>query len=86
MFPRWPGWAGASIAAAAILGSAAIVENGLAGVFATVNSLAWLAYFLWTAALAVSLMLARDIPSEDVVLTSESPGEGTQDSRRLPSD
>jgi hypothetical protein len=64
VFPRWLGWAGASIAAAAILGSAAIVENDPAGVFATVNSFAWLAYFLWIAALAVSLVLARDVPSE----------------------
>jgi len=52
------------IAAAAILGSAAIVENDPAGVFATVNGLAWLAYFLWMAALAVSLVLARDVPSK----------------------
>ena len=64
VFPRWLGWAGALIAAAAILGSAAIVENDPAGVFATVNGLAWLAYFLWMAALAVSLVLARDVPSK----------------------
>ena len=64
VFPRWLGWAGALIAAAAILGSAAIVENDPAGVFATVNSLAWLAYFLWIAALAVSLVRARDVQSE----------------------
>lgn len=64
VFPRFFGWAGALIAAAAILGSAAIVENDPAGVFATVNGLAWLAYFLWIAALAVSLVLARDLPPE----------------------
>jgi Domain of unknown function (DUF4386) len=64
VFPRWLGWAGALIAAAAILGSAAIVENDPAGVFATVNGLAWLAYFLWIAALAVLLVLARDVPSK----------------------
>jgi hypothetical protein len=64
VFPRWLGWEGALIAAAAILGSAAIVENDPAGVFATVNSLAWLAYFLWIAALAVSLVRARDVQSE----------------------
>jgi hypothetical protein len=52
------------IAAAAFLGSAAIVENDPAGVFATVNGLAWLAYFLWVAALAVLLMLGRDAPSK----------------------
>ena len=52
------------LAAAAILGSAAIVENDPAGVFATVNGLAWLGYFLWMAALAVALMLGRDTPSK----------------------
>jgi hypothetical protein len=64
VFPRWLGWAGASIAAAAFLGSAAIVEKDPAGVFATVNRLAWLAYFLWIAALAVLLMPARDAPAK----------------------
>jgi hypothetical protein len=64
VFPRWLGWAGALIAAAAFLGSAAIVENDPAGVFATVNGLAWLAYFLWVAALAVLLVLGRDAPSK----------------------
>ena len=60
VFPRWLGWAGAVISAAAFLGSAAIVESDPAGVFATVNGVAWLAYFLWVAALAVLLVLARD--------------------------
>jgi hypothetical protein len=64
VFPRWLGWAGALIAAAAFLGSAAIVENDPAGFFATVNGLAWLAYFLWVAALAVLLVLGRDAPSK----------------------
>jgi hypothetical protein len=63
VFPRWLGWAGALIAVAAILGSAAIVENDAAGVFSTVNGFAWLAYFLWIAALAVSLVFARDGPT-----------------------
>ena len=62
VFPRWLGWSGALIAAAAFLGSAAIVENDPAGLFATVNGLAWLAYFLWVAALAVLLALGRDAP------------------------
>jgi hypothetical protein len=64
VFPLWLGWAGALIAVAAILGSAAIVENDPAGVFATVNGFAWLAYFLWIAALAVALVLAEDAPSK----------------------
>jgi hypothetical protein len=57
VFPRWVGWAGASIAVA-IVGSAAIVENDRAGIFAAVNGLAWLAYFVWIAAVAVSLAVA----------------------------
>jgi hypothetical protein len=64
VFPRSLGWAGALIAVAAILGSATIVENDPLGVFVTVNGFAWLAYFLWIAALAVSLMLAQDAPSK----------------------
>jgi hypothetical protein len=64
VFPRWLGWAGASIAVAAILGSAAIVENDPAGLFAAVSGFAWLAYFLWIAALAVSLVFAGDAPTK----------------------
>lgn len=60
VFPRWLGWAGALFAVAAILGSAAIVENDPAGLFAAVNDLAWLTYFLWIAALAVLLVFAGD--------------------------
>jgi hypothetical protein len=60
VFPRWLGWAAALIAVAAIMGSAAIVENDPAGLFAAVNRLAWLAYFLWIAAVAVSLLFAGD--------------------------
>jgi hypothetical protein len=61
---RWLGWSGALIAAVAILGSAAIVENDPAGPFAALNGLAWLAYFLWIAALAVSLVFAGDAPTK----------------------
>jgi hypothetical protein len=64
VFPRWLGWAGTLTAVAAILGSAAIVENDPGGVFAAVNSFAWLAYFLWIAALAVSLVFAGDAPTK----------------------
>ena len=60
VFPRWLGWAGALIAVAAILGSAAIAEGDPDGLFAAVNGLAWLAYFFWIAALAVSLVFAGD--------------------------
>jgi hypothetical protein len=37
VFPRWLGWAGALVAVAAIVGSAAIMENDPAGLFAAVN-------------------------------------------------
>jgi hypothetical protein len=65
VFPRWLGWAGASIAVAAILGSAAIVENDPAGLFASVNGLAWLAYFLWIAALAIWMVFDGRCPDKD---------------------
>ncbi|HET9216628.1 MAG TPA: hypothetical protein VFR18_06590 [Terriglobia bacterium] len=66
VFPRWLGWVGTLFAVAAILGSAAIVENEASGLFTAVNGLAWLAYFVWIAGLAVSLVFARDRPDEDV--------------------
>ncbi|HEX6314055.1 MAG TPA: DUF4386 family protein [Gemmatimonadaceae bacterium] len=62
VLPRWLGWAAASIAVGAILGSAAILENDPAGLFAAVNGLAWLAYFVWIAAVAVSLAVAEGAP------------------------
>jgi hypothetical protein len=64
VFPRWLGWVGAVIAVAAILGSAAIVENDPGGLFAAVNGFAWLSYFLWIAALSVSLILTGDAPTK----------------------
>jgi hypothetical protein len=63
VFARWLGWSGAVIAVIAILGSAAIVGNDPAGLFATVNGLAWLAYFIWIAALAVSLVFVGGRPT-----------------------
>ena len=59
VFSRWLGWAGALIGSAAILGSAAFVENDPAGVFAAINGFAWLAYFLWIAALSIALIRAE---------------------------
>lgn len=63
VFPRWLGWAGASVGSAAIIGSAAIVENDPTGFFASVNAFAWLAYFLWIAAVSTALIRVRDVPA-----------------------
>jgi hypothetical protein len=60
VFSRWLGWSGAVVGSAAILGSAALVENNPTGLFATINGLAWLAYFLWIAAVSIELMRVRD--------------------------
>jgi hypothetical protein len=55
VFWRWLGWTGALLGIAAIVGSAALVENDPSGRFATLNAVAWLAYFLWIAALSIAL-------------------------------
>lgn len=57
VFRRWLGWVGILIGLAAFAGSAAIVEGDPQGLFASINSLAWLAYFLWIAALSIELIL-----------------------------
>lgn len=56
---RWLGWAGAAIGAAALVGTAAIVENQPDGMFTTINNLAWLAYFLWIAGLSIEQIRQR---------------------------
>jgi hypothetical protein len=64
-FARWLGWAGALIGAAAIASTATLVENDPQGLFAALNGLAWLAYFLWIAAISVGLLRSsrsRPIP------------------------
>jgi hypothetical protein len=63
IFSRWLGWAGALIGLAAVVGSAALVENDPTGPFATINAFAWLAYFLWISALSIALIRLRDIPT-----------------------
>jgi hypothetical protein len=63
IFSRWLGWAGALIGLAAVVGSAALVENDPTGPFATINGVAWLAYFLWISALSIALIGLRDIPT-----------------------
>jgi hypothetical protein len=61
VFSRWLGWAGALVGLAAIVGCAAILENNPAGLFATINAVAWLAYFLWLLAMSIALIQAPDI-------------------------
>lgn len=56
VFPQWLGWAGTVIGVAAIASTATLVENDPRGLFATINGFAWLAYFLWIAAISVRLL------------------------------
>jgi hypothetical protein len=64
IFSLWLGWAGALIGSAAIVGSAALVENDPTGLFASINAFAWLAYFLWIAALSVELIRTGDVQAK----------------------
>ncbi|HDP68719.1 MAG TPA: hypothetical protein ENN20_09495 [Candidatus Marinimicrobia bacterium] len=57
VFSRWLGWAGLVIGLAAVTSVFAIVENDPAGFFAGLNGIAWLAYFLWIAALSIELVI-----------------------------
>ncbi|RPI49272.1 MAG: DUF4386 family protein [Acidobacteria bacterium] len=56
VFSSWLGWAGVLTGMTAIVGSAALVENDPAGPFASINGFAWLAYFLWLAALSIAMV------------------------------
>jgi hypothetical protein len=56
VFPRWLGWTGMLVGAAAISSTATLVENDPEGFFAATNGLAWLAYFLWIAAMSIGLL------------------------------
>jgi hypothetical protein len=55
-FAKWLGWAAILIGMTAIVGSAALVENNPSGLFATINGFAWLAYFLWLAAMSIAMV------------------------------
>lgn len=65
VFPRWLGWSGLLIAIAAAAGSAALVESDPAGLFATLSTYSWPAYFLWIAAASVRLIRERPISTEN---------------------
>jgi hypothetical protein len=60
IFQPWLGWAGALIGSTALVGTLALVEDDPQGVFATINAVAWLAYFLWIGALSIALIRDRD--------------------------
>lgn len=59
VFWRGLGWAGILIGLAAVSGMAAMVENQPNGLFATVSSVASMAYLLWIAAVSIELIRAR---------------------------
>lgn len=65
-FSTWLGWAGVLIGIMAVGGSAALVENNPGGLFATISGFAWLAYFLWLA--AVSMAMVRGVPGLPLVV------------------
>jgi Domain of unknown function (DUF4386) len=56
VFPRWLGWTGTVIGGAAISSTATLVESDPRGFFASINGFAWLAYFLWIAAISMGLL------------------------------
>lgn len=73
VFWQWLGWSGAVIGIAAIVGSAALVENNPDGLFASISAFSWLAYFLWIAAASVGMIRERnDPPAPKSVKESDS--------------
>lgn len=58
--PRSLGWAGTLIGVTAVLGLMSLVEDAPRALFATINGLAWLAYFLWIGALSIALIRIRE--------------------------
>jgi hypothetical protein len=59
VFAQWLGWAAALVGTMAIVGSAALTESNPAGVFASINGFAWLAYFLWISAVSSAMIRIR---------------------------
>lgn len=64
IFRRWLGWTGLIVGIIAIATTGALVENDPGGVFATLNAIAWLLYFLWIAAISTGLILAVENPEK----------------------
>ena len=56
VFARWLGWTAVVIGIAAAAGSAALVGGNPVGLFATISTYSWPAYFLWIAAASVALI------------------------------
>lgn len=59
-FARSLGWAATLIGVSAVLGLMSLVEDAPRGLFATINGLAWFAYFLWIGALSIALIRIRE--------------------------
>lgn len=62
VFKRWLGWAGLIIGFAAIISVATLIENDPQGIFASINGLAWLLYFLWIGVLSVEMIRMKQSP------------------------
>ncbi len=56
VFKRWLGWTGLIIGFAAIISVGTLIENDPQGLFASINGIAWLAYFLWLGVLSIELI------------------------------
>jgi hypothetical protein len=56
VFARWTGWAGMITGIAAILSIATLLQNDPSGLFAAINGIAWLVYFLWIVVVSVELI------------------------------
>lgn len=61
VFKRWLGWTGLIIGSAAIISLTTFIENNPQGLFATVNGIAWLLYFIWIAILSVEMVRKSEI-------------------------
>lgn len=56
VFKRWKGWAGLITGIAAFLSIGTLIENDPDGLFAAINGIVWLTYFLWIAALSIEMI------------------------------
>lgn len=65
VFARWLGWSGAAACLAAIAGIITFAEDDPDGIFATVSSFAWLAFFLWILAVSIALIRTGSTPHTD---------------------
>jgi hypothetical protein len=61
VFKRWLGWVGLIIGFAAFVSILTLIENDPQGLFATMNGLTWLTYFLWIAVLSIEMIRMPEI-------------------------